>query len=130
MRAAIVDTNILIRVITNDDTRLAGQAATLLGNYQAAQIILETAVFYETAFILTSKNFYNMPRKVVANALRDMLATGLFVCDEELLLCILELYEISKFDFVDCLLAAYVQLGRAKTLLTQDQALLAKLKLS
>ncbi len=130
MHEAIVDTNILIRVITNDNPRLAGQAAGLLGRYQAGQIMLETAVFYEVAFILTSKNFYNMPRNVAADALRDMLSTGLFACDEELLLCILELYETSKFDFVDCLVAAQVQLKRAKTLLTQDEALLKKLKTS
>ncbi len=130
MREAIVDTNILIRVITNDNPTLAAQAAALLYKYQAGQIMLETAVFYETVYILTSKNFYEMPRKVACDAMRDLLDTGLFACDDELLIFILELYETSNLDFVDCLVAAHVKLRRAKTLLTQDKALLAKLKLA
>lgn len=128
MYEAVVDTNILIRVITNDNERLAKQAVALLGKYKSGQILLETSVFYETIFVLTSKKFYNMPRSVAANALKGMLATGLYACDDELLLDILELYVDSKLDFVDCLVAAQVRLGRAKTLLTQDQALLSRLK--
>lgn len=127
MHEAIVDTNVLVRVITKDDALRAQQAADLLGKYQTGQIALEAAVFYETVFILTSKKHYAMPRNVAADALRGLLGTGLFACDEELLLAVLELYESSNFDFVDCLVAAHVRLQRAKTLLTLDRRLLAKL---
>jgi predicted nucleic-acid-binding protein len=128
MYEAIVDTNILVRVITKDDAMRAQKAADLLGKYQAGQIVLESAVFYETIFILTSKKHYAMPRNIAADALRGLLGTGLFACDEELLLVVLELYEASNFDFVDCLVAAHVRLHRAKTLLTFDRHLLAKLR--
>jgi predicted nucleic-acid-binding protein len=127
MYGAIVDTNILIRVITKDDSLRAQQATDLLGKYQTGQIALETAVFYETTFILTSKKHYAMPKNVAADALRALLATGLFACDEELLLVVLELYVSTNLDFVDCLVAAHVRLRRAKTLLTLDKRLLAKL---
>lgn len=129
MYEAVVDTNILVRVITNDNQQLATKAVALLGQYKAGQILLETSVFYETIFILTSKNFYHMPRKIAADALRDILATGLFASDEELLLAVLDLYQHAKLDFVDCLVVASVHLGRAKTVLSQDKALLAQIKL-
>jgi predicted nucleic-acid-binding protein len=125
---AIVDTNVLVRIITNDDADLARKARALLERYQNGQIALETAIFYETAFVLTYKKYYGMPRDVAANLLRGLLNTGLFVCDEALLLATLELYETTKFDFIDCLVAAQVRLGRVKTLLTLDQPLLKRLE--
>lgn len=127
MHEAIVDTNILLRVITNDNERLSAQAAALLGKYKEGQIILETAVFYEAAYILTSKSFYNLPRRVVADALRSLLNTALFDCDESLLRNVLDLLGTTELDFVDCLLVAQIRLGRAKAVLTQDKDLLAEL---
>lgn len=127
MREAIVDTNILLRVVTNDNERLSAQATALLGEYKEGQIILETAVFYEAAYILTSKNFYSMPRTIAADALRGLLNTALFDCDESLLRKVLDLFETTELDFVDCLLVARIRLGRAKAVLTQDKDLLAEL---
>lgn len=114
--------------MTNDDPKRAQQARQLLRPYQSGQIFLETAVFYEAAFVLSNNKSYAMPRTTAARLLRNILNTGKFTCDEVLLLTTLELYETTRLDFVDCLVAAQVQLKRAKTLLTLDQPLLKKLK--
>lgn len=128
MYQAVVDTNVLIRLITKDDPVLAQKAAALLAPFGQNQVLLDMAVLYETVFVLTNPRFYDMPRTTGVELVLKLLETGIFSYDHELASAVLDLYAQSNLDFVDCLVAAHVKLGTAQTVLTLDKALTAKLK--
>lgn len=128
MYPAVVDTNVLIRLITKDDSTLAEKALALLKPYGQKQVLLDMAVLYETIFVLTSPRHYAMTRPAAVETVRRLLETGIFACDIELSFAVMHLYATTKLDFVDCLVAVHVTRGTAESLLTLDKPLAAKLK--
>jgi predicted nucleic-acid-binding protein len=98
-----VDTNILIRHLTNDPPRQARRATAFLQS--ADELLLADPIVAETVYVLES--FYDVPRARVAELIRSILAyEPIKVIDRDLLLRAVEIYEVHRIDFAEAYLAA------------------------
>ncbi len=98
-----VDTNILIRHLTNDPRRQARRATAFLQS--ADELLLADPIVAETVYVLES--FYDVPRARVAELIRSILAyEPIKVIDRDLLLRAVEIYEVHRIDFAEAYLAA------------------------
>ncbi|MDZ7678215.1 MAG: type II toxin-antitoxin system VapC family toxin [Acidimicrobiales bacterium] len=100
---AFVDTNVLVRHLTGDPPRLASRATAYLG---AGELLLvPDLIIAETVYVLES--FYEVPRPVIAEAIRSLVAFESVICvDPALVLRTVELYEVDRMDFADAYLVA------------------------
>jgi predicted nucleic acid-binding protein len=100
---AFLDTNVLVRYVTDDPPEQAIRAARYLAG--TADLILPDLIVAEVAYVLES--FYEAPRDRVATALRGILGLPpIRVADAELLLRAIEVYEVHRLDFADAYLVA------------------------
>jgi predicted nucleic acid-binding protein len=117
---AYVDTNILVRHLTNDPPSLANKATALLEG--AEQLILPDLVMAELIYVLES--YYEHPRDEIAQSGRALLALpSIAVHDHDLLLRALELYEYAKLDFAEAYLAAAAELSGIYAVASFDRSL-------
>lgn len=101
--SAFVDTNILVRHLTGDPTKMAARATAFLEI--ESELLLTDLVVAETVYVLES--FYEAPRQQVAEAVRSLLALDSVVCvDPALLLRAVEVYETERIDFAEAYLVA------------------------
>ncbi len=101
--SAFVDTNVLIRHLTNDPPGLAARATAYLR--QEPELLLTDLVTAETVYVLES--FYKVPRDEVAQAVRSLVAFDSILCvDPALLLRAVEVYETDRIDFAEAYLVA------------------------
>lgn len=117
---AYVDTNILIRHLTDDPPHQARRATAILEN--AERLILTDVVVAELVYVLES--YYEHPRKRVAVAVQSLLALpSIEVADHDLVLRAIELYEHTRLDFAEAYLAAAAELSGVGAVASFDRAL-------
>jgi predicted nucleic acid-binding protein len=117
---AYVDTNILVRHLTNDPPSLANKATALLE--RAEQLILPDLVMAELVYVLES--YYEHSRGEIAQSGRSLLALpSIAVQDHDLLLRALELFEYAKLDFAEAYLAAAAELSGVNAVASFDRSL-------
>lgn len=106
MPRRFIDTNVLLRHITDDNPVQSPLAAEVLDQIADGQIegILSITVIFETVFTL--QGLYKFEREMIAPAIRVIVgAPGLHLIDasEELVSRTLDLYtSIRKLSFADC----------------------------
>jgi predicted nucleic-acid-binding protein len=100
-----IDTNVLVRVITGDDQKLASQAIAEIQRGGQNEFYILDAILVELCFVLEFHT-YKMTRSNIAAALAALVATPqIMVADTSLRA--LELYgQHPKLDYADCLLWA------------------------
>lgn len=125
MSVMVVDTNYLVRIITNDNPILAQRALEVVLSHKPRSIVLKSAVVAEVVYVLTG-SYYQWTRQIVAESLTDVLSLEQFIDLGDILITSVKLYAESKLDFVDCLLLAETNHSGRK-LLTFDKALLKEL---
>lgn len=123
---AVVDTNLLIRVITGDDPGQAGRALELINAEAAGGIAIPDYVFVELAFVLEFK-YFRWPRERVHQAIVDVLNSPQITCSRNATLALEYYHRYPKLDFVDCLLVAISKRDNEKVL-TFDKDLLKVLE--
>lgn len=117
---AYVDTNVLVRHLTNDPPDQARRATAILEN--AERLILTDVVVAELVYVLES--YYERPRGQIAESVQSLLAlSSVAVSDHDLLLRALELYENARLDFAEAYLAAAAELTGVGTVASFDRAL-------
>lgn len=117
---AYVDTNVLVRHLTNDPPEQARRATAILED--AELLILSDVVVAELVYVLES--FYERPRKTIAEAVRSLLALdAIAVADHDLLLRAIELYEHVRLDFAEAYLAGAAELSAVGSVASFDRAL-------
>jgi predicted nucleic acid-binding protein len=124
MRIGFVDTNVLVRYMTNDNVEMAERARRLFERVSEGKEQIDTseAVIAETVNILSSKKLYNVPRSEIREHLRRFITLrGLKMKNKKLCLHALDLYTQHNLDFVDTLIAAYVEQGKADYLISFDK---------
>jgi predicted nucleic-acid-binding protein len=103
----LVDTNLIVRHLTQDQPAMAAVASRLFDASDRGQLtlVLLPAVLAECIFVLES--FYKHPRTKIASALSTLISSSGIEIDQ---LAIhrdaLERYAKSKLHFVDCTIAA------------------------
>ncbi len=128
MTRAIIDTNFLIRIITNDVPDKKAKALSLLADFGERDVLFPEAVLAEVVFVLHSKHNYNLTRHEVFAGVGAVLLMPQLAYDAKLFHRTMQVYRDTKLDFVDCLVLAQVKLDRAETLLSFDAPLMKALQ--
>ena len=104
---AFVDTNVLIRFLTNDPPQQATRAQRFLAG--ADELVLTDVVLAEVVYVLES--FYGVGRRELAAAVRALLALRsiVTVTHTATLYRTVQLYETLRLDFADAYLAAIAE---------------------
>lgn len=105
-----IDTNILVRYITQDDEIQSKTAEDLLSKYNGKpqSIFINNIVLCELVWVLDRG--YKYSKEQIAATIRIILATTVFTFEHHNILWIaLEDYDQNKADFADCLI---VQLNK------------------
>ena len=102
-----VDSNVLLRFLTGNPGHLAGRARRLLRRAADGELLLRVpnVVIAEVIWVLRSG--YRVEPKVVADAIRTIiLAEGIVVDDEQLVMDALRTMEDANVDYTDAFIAA------------------------
>jgi len=102
-----LDTNVLLRLLLNDDAAQARKARLAVEAVEAAgeQVLLNDIVLAEAVWTLRGK--YDTGKPALLLMLRAVLDTASFAFESRpVLTTALALYETSAADFPDCLIAA------------------------
>ena len=118
----LVDSNVLIRVLTDDVPELAERGRELLDSQPVGSVMVEAAVLTEVCFVLEFHEPYHMNHHQIARRLVALLGSLPFAEQAELMEA-LALYEVSpKLDFTDCLLITKAH-SAGTGVITFDEAL-------
>jgi predicted nucleic acid-binding protein len=121
---AFVDTNIIIRYLTNDQPEKTAACYALFKRVQANQqrITTSEAVIAEAVFVLSSKKLYRLSREKIKQRLLPLIALGGLKIDyRETMMRALDLYVAHAFDFEDCLSIAHMERQQLKEIYSYDQ---------
>ena len=124
MRIVSLDTNIIIRVILQDDERQTSEVGRLFAEAARGEVRLQVsmAVLVECIWVLTSLS--NLPRDRHAPLLAAVLSLpGVLAEDHGLALRLLKIQRETGLDPVDCYLIARANLDNNLTLATFDRKL-------
>lgn len=119
-----LDTNIIIRYLTQDNPEHARRAYSLLQQVETGDLIVTTseAVIVEVVYVLSSKVLYNFPRPDIQVHLSTVIALrGLKLPHKRTYLRALDIYASTNLDFVDALNVAHMVRAQITTILTFDK---------
>jgi len=117
---AFVDTNILVRHLTNDPPDMAKRATAFLGSTD--ELLLVDLILAEVVYVLES--YYEVPRQTVAALARSILAFGAIrTIDPALLLRTIEVYEVHLIDFADAYLVASAEAAGVTEIVSFDRSI-------
>ncbi|HTE87051.1 MAG TPA: PIN domain-containing protein [Dehalococcoidia bacterium] len=120
-----IDTNVIIREITQDDPEMSARAHKFLQRLAAGatEALLTEAVLVECAQVLSSRALYNLPRREIARDLGVIIRLrGVRLVNKRRYLRALEVYAaIPALDFVDALLVIYAESQRPTAVVSFDE---------
>jgi predicted nucleic acid-binding protein len=126
MEPLFLDTNIIIRYLTQDDPDKAARARELLQQVEAGSVTVVTSqsIVVEAVQVLSSPRLYNQPRPKVASDLGTILSLPkLKLANKRSCLRALTLWAnaSSSVDFVDALSVAQMEQQQISTIASFDQ---------
>ncbi|MDL1986436.1 MAG: PIN domain-containing protein [Deltaproteobacteria bacterium] len=119
---ALLDTNILIRFLTSDETQKFRGIYTLFESLEQGdlRVELKLIVLFQVIFVL--KSFYSVPREEMATGMLGILKyKGIIVKEKKIVRRTIELWHDSKLDIVDCYLIACLEGDRQNILYSYDR---------
>ena len=119
-----VDTNVLVRLLVDDDPEQKARAQQLLeATAEAGEpCLISDPVLCELAWVLSSN--YRARRAEIGAAVQSLLGRPLFVFeDRQVVLTAFEAYQRGKADLSDYLIGARAQAQGARTTWTFDRGL-------
>jgi predicted nucleic-acid-binding protein len=121
-----IDTNVLVRVIVQDNPSQTKKAVAFIEQIRdkKIEVLVENAVIAEVVWVTSSPKLYAMKRAEIVGKLSVILSLDHIQHDNKPeLLNALKIYAETKFDFVDCLVISYKQAGIIESVMTFDRAL-------
>ncbi len=119
-----IDTNVLVRLLVDDDAAQAEQAERFIASEetQGNPVLISLLVLLETEWVLRSR--YELPKSRIIEALTALLDTQTFhLEDESAVARALHLWRQASAGFADCLIAErHLSLGAQATLSFDKQA--------
>jgi len=101
-----IDANIILRYILDDHTELSPKAKIIIGE-NAVETPIE--VLCEVVYVLA--RVYKINRKDIADTLLDFYSnTNCSLPHKEAIIKAIEYYGVKNLDFVDCILAGYLEI--------------------
>ena len=119
---ALLDTNVLIRFFTSDNTQKFRGVYALFESLEHGdlRVELKLIVLFQVVFVL--KSFYSVPREDIANGMLGILKyKGIIVKEKRIVRRTMELWHDSKLDIVDCYLIACLEGDRQNILYSYDR---------
>lgn len=122
-----IDTNILVRIFTQDNPQLTKQAQQIIDDAEPGKLLLDRIVIAELGYVLVSRYAYD--KQDVCKIYTSLLAYGTFyVPDRELVELTVKLFASEKpLSFEDCWLLALKRSGKVKSIATFDTSLIKSL---
>lgn len=122
MNKARVDANVILRFLLDDPPEMAEQAAQVfqLAGDGRLQLLVDDLIVAELVWVL--KSFYQKNVAEIAAVLRQfLLADGILMADQSVILQALALFETYNVDFIDALLTARMQKAGDDLLVSFDK---------
>ena len=121
-KRAVIDTNLLVRYLTEDDPSKANEVKRLL--LKAAEgevrIIIPSVVIAELVWVLQS--FYKLDRSEIVPLLNAILHThGVEVSDKAVVSEAIALYRDGTLDFIDAWIVAFAKAAGVRSVYTFDR---------
>ncbi len=118
----IIDTNVLIRFLTNNNQMQAEVVETFFSSAAEKSLHIPDVVIVETVFVLLS--VYELEKEDVIEKISILITFEKFSLDRVLLQKTIEVYGNYAISFVDAYVAALATLERNNSLYTFDKKLL------
>ena len=121
-KRAVIDTNLLVRYLTEDDPSKANDVKRLL--LRAAQdeirLLIPSVVIAELVWVLQS--FYKLERREIVPLLKAILHThGVEVSDKAVVSEAIALYRNGTIDFIDAWIVAFAKAAGVGAVYTFDR---------
>lgn len=105
-----VDTNVILRFLTNDKPAQARQARDLFARAQQGEVVLVLNTMVIAEVVWTLQSFYHYPKKQIDEIVSAIVASRVFEIDErDILLQALENFHFLNIDFIDAYIGAWMQ---------------------
>jgi predicted nucleic acid-binding protein len=114
MKPIILDTNIVVRLVTSDDKEKQEKAAALFDQVEKGKItaFIPDVIFAEIIFVLVSKKLYNLPKKTIQDILLPIIGLPHVKFHRKRnTKRALEFFVKYDLDFEDALIATYAERG-------------------
>ncbi|MBR0465495.1 PIN domain-containing protein [Candidatus Saccharibacteria bacterium] len=119
---AHIDTNIIVRLITQDNSAEVKKAEKLIEDKHNIYV-LEDAALMEVVFVLMG-DFYHFSRQDVADSIKTVMAIDNIYLNKSVISAALDLFVAQpKLSFVDCYLAIMAETSGETPLWTLDKKL-------
>ncbi len=106
-----LDTNYIIRYLTNDNEKMASIAEDVILNKNP---YISNEVFAEVVYVLIG--VYKIPKKDVSDMLTQLISfKNIQVEDKIIISNALQIFQNKNLDFVDCILCSYATKNEIKT---------------
>ena len=122
VKVAVIDTNVLIRYLTNDEPQKAKAVESLLNKASdgGLRILIPSIVIAELVWVLES--YYRMEAEGIAELVEAILSTpGVEVTDKGIIASALKLYRDNSIDLIDAWIISFVKERDIKTIYTFDK---------
>ncbi len=121
-KRAVIDTNLLVRYLTEDDPSKANDVKRLL--LKAAQgeirLLIPSVVIAELVWVLQS--FYKLERSEIVPLLNAILHThGVEVSDKTVVSDAIAIYRDEAIDFIDAWIVAFAKAAEVRAIYTFDR---------
>lgn len=125
MTLPIVDTDVIIRLVTGDDPQKQAASLALFERVEsgALTVTAPVTVIADAAYVLKSRNIgYDIPRHEVAAKLGALVSIpGFHVQRRRVVLRALSLYGTMNLDFGDCFIIASMEDSGSETVYSWDR---------
>jgi len=123
MTRPYLDTDIIIRLLTQDDLAKQAAAAALFEKIKAGtlEVAAPDTVIADAVYVLSSPRLYNLPRVTVRELLSPLVQlTGFRIRNSRAVLRALDLYANLKIDFGDALIVASMEQADSQVVYSYD----------
>ena len=128
-KRVILDTNVLIRYLTEDDPDKADAVERLLNRAERREITIHLPSIVTAEMVWVLESYYGLARGKIFQLVEGILLTpGIEVTDRNLLINALNQYRKTSMDFIDAWTMAFAREEGIHTLYTFDKKHFSSIK--
>ena len=122
MKGYLVDTNIFLRLLTEDDLLQTPAVKNLIANIIDRRVHAYVTIAVILEMVWTLESYYELKRNEVAEKLSLLLNTpNLVIENQDVIEEAVEQYKQTRVDFADCYNASFAKLKGDGTILSYDR---------
>jgi len=124
MTVPFVDTDVIIRLLANDDLNKQAAAAALFQKVKEGQLQVAApdTVIADAVYVLASARLYRLPRQTVRQLLAPLVQLpGFKIRNRRAVLRALDLYASANIDFGDALIVASMEQAGSQIVYSYDR---------